>query len=92
MWALDRLYLRVRLVVCDREAVFLLVLDFFVVDLSALLVDEADCSAERAGDCAANQGTNSNSDSTPARQRALRRAEKIKGTTSIMFSLYAHFA
>ncbi len=42
-------------------------------------------------DCAANDGTNRASANTPARQGAAGWAEKIRGTTSIMFSLYADF-
>jgi len=44
-----------------------------------------------AVDCAANDGTNRESANTPARQDAAGWAEKIRGTTSIMFSLYADF-
>jgi hypothetical protein len=78
----------------DRTAVFAAVFravpDLFAAGFLAAVdapADAVECVEEGAGDCAANQGTNSNSDSTPARRRNPRRAEKKEGATTIMFSL-----
>lgn len=75
----------------DRAAVFRVALDFLAADFLVVLAECVGCVEEEAGDCAANQGTNRNSESTPARQRRARRTEKSAGVTTIMFSLYAHF-
>lgn len=75
----------------DRVGVFRVALDFFAADFLAVLAERVDCVEEEDGDCAANQGTNRNSESAPARQRRARRTGKSAGVTTIMFSLYAHF-
>jgi hypothetical protein len=82
LWALYRVRDRDLALLLDRAADFFVLVDFLVT-----LVECDVCEDESVEDCAATQGTTRNRDSTPARQEAVRRAENIRGTTTIIFSL-----
>lgn len=75
--------------VLPLAAVFRAVVD---LDFLAAAGEWEERAEEAAVDWAASAGTDKNSDSTTVRQSAAGRAAGIRGTRSIMFSLYAHFA
>jgi hypothetical protein len=94
-WALERAWAGRRVRVAGDEVLadfaFLLVAFLLVADFFACAEEWTECVDAVTVDCAANDGTKSESANTPARQDAAGWAEKIRGTTSIMFSLYADF-
>lgn len=85
---------------CDRVAAEDFLADLFfvltaflaVVDFFAVAAEWLECPEEVAGDCAASRGTERKSDNTPVRQSVAGRVVAIRGTTTIMFSLYSDFA
>lgn len=79
---MDRVRDRERTLRLDRRTGFLAVVCFFPAE-----VEWVDCEAEEAEDCAAIQGISRERDNTAARQLAALRADKIRGTTTFIFSL-----